>query len=159
IITSATIDPERFANHFSPNPRGIGVSPVRTRSSTPDSPADLLTSTPAHPPVPILEVSGRTYPVETRYRALASDDPDDRERSQEEAIRGAVDDLGREAPGAPLIFPAGERETRQPAEALRKHHPPGTEILPLFARLSAQEQMRIFQPHNARRIVLATNVA
>jgi ATP-dependent helicase HrpA len=138
IITSATIDPDRFARHFA---SGTAAVPR---------------------PAPVIEVSGRTYPVETRYRPLASDDPDDRERDQEEAILAAVDELASIDPrggGDVLIFLAGEREIRQTAEALRKHHPAGTEILPLYARLSAQEQMRVFQPHTGRRLVLATNVA
>jgi ATP-dependent helicase HrpA len=146
IITSATIDPDRFAHHFT------------------SLPPHLLTSTPTASALvpaaaPIIEVSGRTYPVEVRYRPLASDDPDDRERDQESAILDAIDELHAIAPGDALVFLAGEREIRQTAEALRKHHPPGTEILPLFARLSAQEQMRVFQAHRSRRIVLATNVA
>lgn len=133
IITSATIDPERFSRHFGG--------------------------------APIIEVSGRTYPVEVRYRPLESDDPDERDRSQEEAILHAVDELAAhdrsEGGGARdiLVFLPGEREIRETAEALRKHHPGGTEILPLFARLSAEEQMRAFKKHTNRRIVLATNVA
>ncbi|MBU0656926.1 MAG: ATP-dependent RNA helicase HrpA [Gammaproteobacteria bacterium] len=128
IITSATIDPERFSRHF-------------------DN-------------APIINVSGRTYPVETRYRPLIDVDAEEEfERDQTEAILDAVDELSREAPGDILIFLPGEREIRETAEALRKHHPPATEILPLFARLSAEEQHRIFEPHGRRRIVLATNVA
>jgi len=133
IVTSATIDPQRFAAHFA----AAGV------------------------PAPIVLVSGRTYPVEVRYRPIAGDDPDDRERDQQAAILDAVDELSRASmpTGDILVFLAGEREIRQTAEALRKHHPPATEILPLYARLSAAEQMRVFQPHAGRRIVLATNVA
>ena len=127
IITSATIDPERFAQHFNN--------------------------------APIINVSGRTYPVEIRYRPLVDVDSDEFDRDQTAAILDAVDELGREAPGDILVFLPGEREIRETAEALRKHHPPGTEILPLFARLSAEEQHRIFEPHGQRRIVLATNVA
>jgi ATP-dependent helicase HrpA len=127
IITSATIDPQRFSRHFEN--------------------------------APIIEVSGRTYPVEVRYRPLESDDPDEEDIEMLDAILAAVDELAREGAGDVLVFLSGEREIRETAEALRKHHPPQTEILPLYARLSAEEQMRVFQPHNRRRIVLATNVA
>ncbi len=108
---------------------------------------------------PILEVSGRTYPVEVRYRPLLAEDEDERERTQQEAILEAVDEVSRIDRGDVLIFLSGEREIRETAEALRKHHPPHTEILPLFARLSAAEQEKVFQPHGRQRIVLATNVA
>ncbi|HXH03389.1 MAG TPA: ATP-dependent RNA helicase HrpA [Candidatus Competibacteraceae bacterium] len=127
IVTSATIDPERFARHFNG--------------------------------APILEVSGRTYPVEVRYRPLAAEDEDVRDRDLQQAILEAVDEVWGEGPGDILIFLCGEREIRETAESLRKHHPPGVEILPLYARLSAAEQMRVFQPHGRPRIVLATNVA
>lgn len=125
IITSATIDPERFAAHFGG--------------------------------APIIEVSGRSYPVEMRYRPLEGGDDD--ERGQRSAIIDAVDELAREGPGDVLVFLSGEREIRETAEALRKHHPPGTEILPLYARLSSAEQARAFSPGRGRRVVLATNVA
>jgi ATP-dependent helicase HrpA len=108
---------------------------------------------------PIIEVSGRTYPVETRYRPLKSDDPEEEDIEQLDGIVQAVDELAREGTGDVLVFLSGEREIRESAEALRAHHPASTEILPLFARLSADEQMRIFHPHDRRRIVLATNVA
>ncbi len=108
---------------------------------------------------PIIEVSGRTYPVELRYRPLAATDENERERGQDTAIVEAVDELCALGGGDVLVFLGTEREIRDAAEALRKHHPPQTEILPLYARLSATEQDRIFQPHNGRRIVLATNVA
>lgn len=128
IITSATIDPERFSRHF-------------------DN-------------APIINVSGRTYPVELRYRPLLDVDAEEEfERDQTQAIIDAVDELRREAYGDILIFLPGEREIRETAEALRKHHLPDTDILPLFARLSAEEQHRIFEAHGRRRIVLATNVA
>ena len=127
IITSATIDPERFSRHFND--------------------------------APIIEVSGRTYPVETRYRPLLTDDEDDRDRDLQQAILDAVDEVSRIERGDILIFLSGEREIREVAESLRKHHPPDTEILPLYARLSTTEQNRVFQPHGKRRIVLATNVA
>lgn len=127
IITSATIDPERFSKHF-------------------DN-------------APIIEVSGRTYPVEMRYRPLSSDDEDSRDRDRQQAILEAVDELAQHGPGDVLVFMSGEREIRETAEALRKHHPPHTEILPLYARLSVAEQNNVFRPHSGRRIVLATNVA
>jgi len=130
IITSATIDAQRFAEHFA-GPKG---------------------------PAPVIEVSGRLYPVEVRYRPIQRDEKD-KERDLYEALVDAVDELAREGPGDVLIFLPGEREIREAAEALRKHHPAHTEILPLFARLSVQEQERVFRPSNARRIVLATNVA
>jgi len=169
IVTSATIDAERFSRHFNG--------------------------------APVIEVSGRTYPVETRYRPLSaalspslSPDPstpqggairspssgrgeamvslspgrgkgkafgmDEEEQDMEQAILDAADELARERAGGDiLVFLPGEREIRDTAELLRKHHPPGTEILPLYARLSFEEQARVFRPGGARRIVLATNVA
>ncbi len=110
---------------------------------------------------PIIEVSGRTWPVEVRYRPI-----EDSETAKEvadgdlhTALLAATDELARHGPGDILVFLPGEREIREAQEALRKHHPDHTEILPLFARLSIAEQDRIFQPHSGRRIVLATNVA
>ncbi|HWH01616.1 MAG TPA: ATP-dependent RNA helicase HrpA [Pilimelia sp.] len=139
VITSATIDPQRFARHY-PGPDGR--------------------------PAPIVEVSGRTYPVQVRYRPLtppAADDPDAggeaEPRDQIEAIRAAVAELRAEGPGDILVFLSGEREIRDTADALRRADLPDTEVLPLYARLSSAEQHRIFQPHPGRRIVLATNVA
>ncbi len=126
IITSATIDPERFSRHFH------------------------------H--APIIEVSGRTYPVEVRYRPVIAEDSDG-ERDQLEAIIDAVDELGREGPGDILVFMSGEREIRDTADALNKLNLRHTEVLPLFARLSNRDQNRIFQSHAGRRIVLTTNVA
>ena len=130
IITSATIDPERFARHF-----GAGV--------------------------PVVEVSGRTYPVETRYRPLvdpeAGDDAPDRDPI--DAIGDAADELLRERPGDVLVFLSGEREIRDTADALRGRLGDAVELLPLYARLSGDEQQRVFKPHGGRRIVLATNVA
>ena len=168
IVTSATIDAERFSTHFT----HWGI------------------------PAPVIEVSGRMYPVEVRYRPLKTKDktkekaasltPDPsaplqvfpspngrgevrafaraKEESTDEdieaAILDAVDDLARERTGGDiLVFLPGEREIRETAEALRKHHPSGAEILPLFARLSFEEQDRVFKPHTGTRIVLATNVA
>ncbi|HEI8864938.1 TPA: ATP-dependent RNA helicase HrpA [Serratia odorifera] len=107
---------------------------------------------------PIVEVSGRTYPVEVRYRPVV-DDADDGERDQLQAIFDAVDELGRAGPGDILIFMSGEREIRDTADALNRLNLPHTEVLPLYARLSNSEQNRVFQSHHGRRIVLATNVA
>ena len=123
IITSATIDVERFSKHFNN--------------------------------APIIEVSGRTYPVEVRYRPVAEEDDQD----QLQGILNAVDELQAEGRGDILIFMNGEREIRDTAEALQKQNLKHTEILPLFARLSAQEQNKIFHPSGLNRIVLATNVA
>ncbi len=123
IVTSATIDTERFQGHFD------GAS--------------------------VVEVSGRTYPVEIRYRPL--DDPGPRDQPQ--AIGDAVVELAGEGSGDVLVFCAGEREIRDAADAVAKLKLPHTEILPLFGRLSAAEQHRVFQPHTGRRIVVATNVA
>ncbi|MCE1159795.1 MAG: ATP-dependent RNA helicase HrpA [Burkholderiales bacterium] len=131
IITSATIDANRFAEHFSVNGK----------------------------PAPIINVTGRTYPVEVRYRPIQATE-NDKERDLYDGIVDAVDELAREqGNGDVLVFLPGEREIREAAEHLRKHHPAHTEILPLFARLSPAEQERIFKHSNARRIVLATNVA
>ena len=139
VITSATIDAERFSKHFDD--------------------------------APVIEVSGRTYPVEIRWRPIEREEPATPARGEREkkdkdapdqiaAILDATDELARLGPGDILVFLPGEREIRDTAEALRKHHPPGTEILPLFSRLSVAEQDAIFKPTSAlRRIVLATNVA
>ncbi|MDY7578094.1 ATP-dependent RNA helicase HrpA [Herbaspirillum sp. RTI4] len=154
IITSATIDAERFARHFGKEVGGVLQ------------------------PAPVIEVSGRLYPVEVRYRPVDSIDrsgvtppaaakpaaPTAGQKAREQrdlmdAVVDAVDELARVGSGDVLVFLPGEREIRDAAEALRKHHPPHVEILPLFARLSAQEQERVFKISNARRIVLATNVA
>ena len=130
IITSATIDTERFAHHF-------GTAAI---------------------PAPVVEVSGRSYPVDVRYRPF--DGPDvDEPLTQVEAVCEAVRDLSREGPGDMLVFLAGERDIRETADALGDLALPDTEIFPLFARLSSAEQHRVFQPHQGRRIVLATNVA
>lgn len=127
VITSATIDPERFARHFGE--------------------------------APIVEVSGRTYPVEVRYRPLLEEEGDDSDRDQITAICDAVDELQSEGPGDVLVFLSGEREIRDTADALNKKNLRHTEVLPLYARLSHAEQHRVFQRHTGRRIVLATNVA
>ena len=107
---------------------------------------------------PIIEVSGRTYPVEVRYRPVV-EEAEDSDRDQLQAIFDAVDELRRAGPGDILIFMSGEREIRDTADALLKRDLPDTEVLPLYARLSNQEQNRVFQSHHGRRIVLATNVA
>jgi ATP-dependent helicase HrpA len=109
---------------------------------------------------PVIEVSGRTYPVEMRYRPLGTKDDDGSdETDQVTAITAAVEELGGEGPGDMLVFLSGEREIRDLAEVLRRLELPDTEILPLYARLSTAEQHRVFRPHGGRRIVLATNVA
>jgi len=129
IITSATIDPERFSKHFNN--------------------------------APIIEVSGRTYPVDVRYRPLTDIDTTsaDSENDLLQGIFDAVDELCAEGPGDILIFMNGEREIRDTADALSKRNLKGVEILPLYARLSNSEQNRIFAAHSQRRIVLSTNVA
>jgi ATP-dependent helicase HrpA len=137
IITSATIDPERFAEHFRDSQSGE--------------------------PAPIIEVSGRTYPVEVRYRPLADPDGDGEERDQVTGVCEAVEELWTESHGGSghdiLVFLSGEREIRDTADALSSMDLPQTEILPLYARLSAAEQHRVFGQHSGRRVVLATNVA
>ncbi|MFF2950921.1 ATP-dependent RNA helicase HrpA [Kitasatospora sp. NPDC057965] len=134
IITSATIDPERFSRHFED--------------------------------APIVEVSGRTYPVEVRYRPVVDEgdedgdaDEADRDRDQIQAICEAAEELQAEGPGDILVFLSGEREIRDTADALTKLKLKSTEILPLYARLSSAEQHKVFQRSHSRRIVLATNVA
>jgi ATP-dependent helicase HrpA len=120
IITSATIDPQRFAGHFGD--------------------------------APVIEVSGRTYPVEVRYRDEAPDD-------QVEAVGDAVEELLRERHDDVLVFLSGEREIRDTAEALTGRLGPRVEVLPLYARQSTAAQHRVFRPHGQPRVVLATNVA
>ncbi|WP_312917790.1 ATP-dependent RNA helicase HrpA [Kocuria sp.] len=158
VITSATIDPQRFAEHF-----------VLADPQHPDADPE---------PAPIIEVSGRTYPVEIRYRPLAQErsgdggeDEDntgdglvDEDRDPIDAVCDAVVELSREPRGDILVFFAGEREIRDAQDALHKvidsHRSlAGTQILPLFGRLSMAEQNRVFAPSSHRRIVLATNVA
>ncbi|PXX97408.1 ATP-dependent RNA helicase HrpA [Halomonas sp. LBP4] len=144
IITSATIDVERFSAHFAlPGPDG----------------------TPR--PAPVVEVSGRTWPVEVRYRPLVREADDEEDRTLQEGILHAVEEIAaveREkrwfhGPRDILVFLPGEREIRETADTLRRADLKGTEILPLYARLSNAEQNRVFAPHAGRRIVLATNVA
>jgi ATP-dependent helicase HrpA len=133
VITSATIDTQRFSEHFAVN--GIAA--------------------------PIIQVSGRTFPVDIRYRPFgdqAEAELDD-DRDQTQAISDAVDELCKEGPGDILVFLAGEREIRDTAEALSGTSGGRYDILPLYARLSSSDQHRIFEPHNGRRVVLSTNVA
>ena len=106
---------------------------------------------------PVVEVSGRSYPVDVRYRPYGEEPDDDRDQVQ--AIVDALEELARAGPGDVLVFLSGEREIRDTAEALRRLELRGTEVLPLYARLSAAEQHRVFASHPGRRIVLATNVA
>ncbi|NJD35342.1 MAG: ATP-dependent RNA helicase HrpA [Betaproteobacteria bacterium] len=123
IVTSATLDAERFSRHFDG--------------------------------APVIEVSGRLYPIEMRYRPF----DEKKDTDLNDAIVDAVDEAHRTGPGDVLVFLPGEREIREAAEALRKHHPPGLEVLPLFARQTAVEQGRVFASHQGQRVVLATNVA
>ena len=128
IITSATIDPERFSKHFNN--------------------------------APIINVSGRTFPVEMRYRPIELIEEDDETSADlQQAIVDAVDELHRDIPGDILIFLNGEREIRETTESLRKHNPKNCDILPLYSKLSVSEQERVFKPKGKMRIVLATNVA
>jgi ATP-dependent helicase HrpA len=133
VVTSATIDAERFANHFA-SARG---------------------------PAPVIQVSGRLFPVEQRWRPHE----ESKDRDLNDAIADAVDELWRDRAGDILVFLPGEREIREAADHLHKHLArqhrggPAAEILPLFARLSQAEQDRVFNAGNGRRIVLATNVA
>ncbi|MCS6995777.1 MAG: ATP-dependent RNA helicase HrpA [Casimicrobiaceae bacterium] len=132
IITSATIDAQRFAEHFS-GPSGT--------------------------PAPLVEVSGRSFPIEVRYRPVALEEQADDEEPLEEAIADAIEELWLEGAGDVLVFLPGEREIRETQDVLRARLKPGTEILPLYARLSVAEQQRVFTPSNGRRVVLSTNVA
>jgi ATP-dependent helicase HrpA len=147
IITSATIDPERFSEHFGgaeSNKQGAGGE-----------------SAPRSGGAPIIEVSGRVYPVEVRYRPLADPDrPRDEPKDQAQAICDALRELRAAGPGDVLVFLSGEREIRDTADALAEQ--PGLtdlEVLPLYGRLSAAEQHRVFGKHQRPRVVLATNVA
>ncbi|MBM2621428.1 ATP-dependent RNA helicase HrpA [Actinoplanes sp. LDG1-06] len=134
IITSATIETQRFAEHF----------------------ADADGK-----PAPVIEVSGRTFPVEVRYRPLLTMTEDETEEpmDQVDGIAEAVDELGREGDGDILVFLSGEREIRDTADALGKRNLRNTDIVPLYGRLSAAEQHKVFERHSQRRVVLATNVA
>ena len=128
IITSATIDPQRFSAHFNN--------------------------------APVIEVSGRVYPVDVRYRPVQSEEPDEDDPTVLDAIVSAVDEIAAVDEGDILIFLSGEREIRETAEELTKRASSHfAELLPLYARLSTEEQQRVFEPHKGRRIVLATNVA
>jgi len=127
IITSATIDPEKFSRHFDQ--------------------------------APVIEVSGRTYPVEVRYHSLHDDNEDEAQKDLQQGIVDAVAELSRIDRSDILIFLSGERDIREATHALQKQHLDNTEILPLLARLSATEQNKIFHTSNKRRIILATNVA
>src|SRR5678816_392229 len=121
VITSATIDAERFSKHFND--------------------------------APVIEVSGRLYPVDVRYRPVGGDAEDTTRDEEEQALADAVDELCREGPGDILVFLPGEREIRDAADTLRRHGLRGVEILPLYSRLSSAEQDRVFRPGPARRVV------
>lgn len=128
IITSATIDPERFSKHFDD--------------------------------APIINVSGRTYPVEIRYRPIELIEEDDETSADlQQGILDAVDELHRDLRGDILIFLSGEQEIKETADSLRKHHGSRYDILPLYSKLSVREQEQVFKPSGRLRIVLATNVA
>lgn len=161
IITSATIDAARFAEHFAPSgqhaPRdeSIWAGVSSTQNSTfPHAERE------AHKPVPVIEVSGRTYPVEVRYRPPLPDELTG-EIDWQRAVADAVEEAVSIGPGDVLVFLPTEREIRDAAQTLRgRFRSQGdVDILPLYARLSTEEQNRIFQPHKFRRVVLATNVA
>lgn len=166
IITSATIDPERFARHFSPSyVPGQGI----VDENLSDEEREIAEAILPDDAPPIIEVSGRTYPVEIRYRPLEGDELylDDEEvaedRDPTDAILDAVKELSKEAPGDILIFFSGEREIRDAKDAIEamvlKSPRLNYEVLPLYARLSLAEQHRVFSPGSRPRIVLATNVA
>jgi len=127
IITSATIDPEKFSRHFDQ--------------------------------APIIEVSGRTYPVEVRYHSLHGDNDDELQKDLQQGIIDAVAELSKIDRSDILVFLSGEQDIRETTQALQKQHLDNTDILPLLARLSATEQNKIFHTSNKRRIILATNVA
>ncbi len=127
VITSATIDAERFSKHLDG--------------------------------APVIEVSGRLYPVEVRYRPVGGDEEDTTRDEEEQALADAVEELFREGPGDVLVFLPGEREIRDAAAVLAKKNLKGAEVLPLYGRLSVAEQDRVFHPGGVRRVVLATNVA
>jgi ATP-dependent helicase HrpA len=168
IITSATIDSERFSKHFG------GAESSQQSGDAGESgqqSGDAGESGQQSFDAPVIEVSGRTYPVEVRYRPLADpDNPGDEPRDQVQAILDAIDELRAEGPGGILVFLSGEREIRDTADALadRDDVRDALEVVPLYARLSAAEQHRAFaggeankqgQPHRGRRVVLATNIA
>ena len=166
IITSATIDPERFARHFSPSyVPGKGI----VDENLSDEEREIAEAILPDDAPPIIEVSGRTYPVEIRYRHLEGDELylDDEEvaedRDPTDAILDAIKELSKEAPGDILIFFSGEREIRDAKDAIEamvlKSPRLNYEVLPLYARLSLAEQHRVFSPGSRPRIVLATNVA
>jgi ATP-dependent helicase HrpA len=166
IITSATIDPESFATHFE---EGGGRRGEGGRESTQDSQSTGARTPLPRGTVPIIEVSGRTYPVDVRYHPLEAQNPDEEDLNTEQGILRAVDELSQGVEHDPtgggdiLVFLPGEREIRETAEALRKHplRPAHrVDVVPLYARLSADEQQRIFDPvPGRRRLILATNIA
>ena len=176
IITSATIDPERFSQHFGGAESGKhrGGAESGKRRGGAESGERL---SPGGAAAPIIEVSGRTYPVQVRYRPLDPDSGDgedrdpgvrDEPRDQVQGILDAVDELRAGGPGDILVFLSGEREIRDTADALSSGPYADLEVVPLYARLSAAEQHKVFagggrsqhgQPHRGRRVVLATNVA
>ncbi|WTM18093.1 ATP-dependent RNA helicase HrpA [Isoptericola halotolerans] len=178
IITSATIDSERFAAHFSPASLerwAAAERRVEAERSEASAGSGAQAQSDQKDRAPVIEVTGRTYPVEIRYRPLSPDTdpgkPQKRKGEEKDLVTGIVeacDELMREGPGDILVFLSGEREIHDAADALEGHlkerardpkHPQHVEILPLYSRLSAAEQHRVFQQHSSRRIVLSTNVA
>ena len=168
IISSATLEADRFSAYFGnapvvevsgrTYPVEVRYRPVETASTPAKSPPAPLCQRGEQPsadtPSPPLSKGGQGGFGNPRAKERTSEEPD-----LDQPLLDAVDELAREGPGDILVFLPGEREIREAMENLRKHHPPHTEILPLFARLSVGEQEKVFQPHGGRRIVLATNVA
>ena len=156
IITSATIDPERFSKHFAGGESGEHSAGGESGEHSAGGESGKQSGG-----APIVEVSGRMYPVEVRYRPLADPDrPSGEAKDQVQGISDALAELRAEGPGDVLVFLSGEREIRDTADALADRPDlAGLEVLPLYARLSAAEQHRVFQPHRRPRVVLATNVA
>jgi ATP-dependent helicase HrpA len=156
IITSATIDPERFSKHFAG-----GESDKQSAGAESDKQSGGAESSKLGGDAPVIEVSGRMYPVEVRYRPLTDPDrPGEEPKDQAQGICDAIGELRAEGRGDVLVFLSGEREIRDTADALAEQADrAGLEVLPLYGRLSSAEQHRVFEPHQRPRVVLATNVA
>jgi ATP-dependent helicase HrpA len=159
IITSATIDSERFSQHFAGGESGKQSTEAESGKQSTEAESGKETGG-----APVIEVSGRTYPVEVRYRPIADlDNPGDEPRDQVQGILDAIDELRAEGPGDILVFLSGEREIRDTADAVadRDDGRDALEVVPLYARLSAAEQHRVFEApkRGGRRVILATNIA